>query len=256
MKRGVSQHVSTWLIVPICSYCAAGPLAAEARKPTSVPATAPVNRLGILSPPDGCSLKSPALQIIAVTDRPGPAAKLTLDGKPLDTRAMRLVRLQGSSSRPASGGLSAAATEASAGTRQIAHRVLVAAAEFTPGRHALEIGGRRVRVSVPGPGDADSGQPDWPAFRAHPPADESGKAPACRTCHDVTESASGPTLGGAREPECCFSCHPREEVEGLHPPHRIDVLSACRMCHAPHGATRPSLLKDEAKVLCTKCHEQ
>jgi predicted CXXCH cytochrome family protein len=36
----------------------------------------------------------------------------------------------------------------------------------------------------------------------------------------------------------------------------MEFLAKCQTCHDPHAATRPTLLIDTRKKVCTMCHEE
>ncbi len=61
-------------------------------------------------------------------------------------------------------------------------------------------------------------------------------------------------LGGVKTPEACHACHAEADLQLKHS-HIMDMLSRCWTCHDPHGSTRPKLLVDEKKKLCSRCHE-
>jgi len=215
----------------------------------------------VLYPPDRSVLAGGKVQVIAVTDKAVSPSTLAVDGKPLDARKMSISIQPRQTSRPAvgpnktHGTTSSASVGTSVGAPQTGRWVLLATAELTPGSHRLELDRQTVHVFGRGPGSGDPPK-GWSVFRPHPPAGDSPAVDACSACHEVARTTKGLVLGDAREPDACFACHPRDDFGGLHPPHRLEVLSACRTCHDPHGGSRASLLKDETKVLCTTCHEQ
>ncbi len=193
--------------------------------------------LGVLYPPDGSVLSPGPVQIVAVVGDDAAKATLTLDGKPLACRRMRVA---------ASGKQAKGTAKAPAGSERWA---LVATAIVATGKHVIAVGPRKVRVSVSPPKDENGADGDWSRYRPHP-----GQVVNCALCHEMTKSDAGPVLGAAKEPDTCFACHDRDEFKLTHA-HRIESLAACRMCHTPHGGTAKALLVGKPESLCTKCHD-
>ncbi|MBM3336057.1 hypothetical protein FJY63_15465, partial [Candidatus Sumerlaeota bacterium] len=95
-------------------------------------------------------------------------------------------------------------------------------------------------------------------YVAHPPA-LPGQV-SCTTCHVLNRQGNPAmfedmsTAIPPRTPDVCFQCHEREKFMPTHA-HRIEHLMFCQMCHDPHGANRPALMKIPRDEACGKCHE-
>lgn len=105
----------------------------------------------------------------------------------------------------------------------------------------------------------------------------------CTSCHDPHVASSGPLLRAELHPpfadgactEChyaapeertgpaevrrdllarCAECHDVQAIRSATPPHAPAARGACFDCHAPHGGSRPHLLREAAPALCLGCH--
>ena len=191
----------------------------------------------VMYPPDGCVLSPGTVQIVAIVGGDAAKATITLDGKPLEFRRMRVTTSGKQAKRTAKN---------PANSERWA---LVATAVVASGKHVFAVGPRKVRISASPPKDGKGAAGDAPRYRPHP-----GQVANCALCHEMKKSDAGPVLGEAKEPDTCFACHDRDEFKLTHA-HRIESLAACRMCHTPHGGTAKALLVGKAEALCTKCHD-
>ncbi len=192
----------------------------------------------IVMPADGAVLTGGSLLAVGQIDQASPMKTILVDGKPVETHALRYDHY----ARP---------TTRSAGKPTVQRRrVLVANVPVKPGRHEIKVGADAIQVWVAGPTSSTKPPAEFGAFTPHPP-----NSANCSLCHKMTESGGGRTLGPAHEPEVCFSCHELDEYLIVHAPHRRPTLAACRTCHAPHGGKGKALLIGDPKGLCLKCHE-
>ncbi len=92
--------------------------------------------------------------------------------------------------------------------------------------------------------------------RVHQPVAEN----KCDACHEPKEGATPFQPGAKHEfkragdnPELCYACHDRlAQDDFVHEPVKMGV---CVLCHDPHGADGPSLLRvDTDRQLCAQCH--
>lgn len=223
-------------------------------------ATPPATSVRMLYPPDQCVLLSDTLQIMAVGEDASDSLTVTVDGRPLDVRRLELgwTAAEGPQRNQSRSKPLATSSERISEplTRQVdvGLPVFVAAASLKGGEHRISVGSRRLRLLVRPPDDEADAPPDRPVFRLHPPAESPGRPVACSACHKSPENPDAPVLGEPQTPDACFSCHSPDDFELTHT-HRVEALSACQMCHDPHGGTQAALLKDEPKVLCSTCHE-
>ena len=252
------QRVTRWFAlatVAIVGGCTEHERQDEA--PDTLASTAPAT---VLYPPDPCVLSSETLQVVVVADGADGRRRLTLDGRSLDVRRLRLGwTLEGSSQQvqppsSPSDGSSEGAGRLFPGRVAAGTPVLVATTSLEPGEHRVEASQRHVRVFVRPSARGAATPADWPVFHLHPPPMSPGRPVACFVCHEIVETPSGSVLRRPQMPDPCFSCHPADDFELIHT-HRVDVLTACHMCHDPHGSTRPLLLRDDPKLLCSACHE-
>jgi len=201
---------------------------------------------------------SDTVQVVAVAGEVDPEPGLVLDGEPLVARRIRLknwrnaVGKDHTSTRPAQS--AGGSINPSGGSVRAGGWALVATASLEPGEHVIAAGQQRVRVFAVRPNGGRAAPAGWPVFRPHPPAPVPGQSGACSACHEMTEAAAGPELSEPQMPDACFSCHTQDNFELIHA-HRVEVLTACQMCHESHGGTAPSLLTDSAEILCAGCHE-
>ena len=74
----------------------------------------------------------------------------------------------------------------------------------------------------------------------------------CHSCHEDAASDEPPLK--APVPQLCESCHTAfSDLPGrVHGP---VATGQCMICHEPHQAARPSLLKRSTPDLCRQCHE-
>lgn len=125
---------------------------------------------------------------------------------------------------------------------------LTAVVSLAPGRHVLRLKDgpteRRVEFFATG-----AGAPEPPAgyasFRVHPPAT------ACEACHQVRGERWG--FKGLELSESCLGCHEAARFSESHQ-HTPDALPDCQLCHQPHGAAAPKLLKLRKEIACKQCH--
>jgi len=129
--------------------------------------------------------------------------------------------------------------------------VLLSRVNLRPGRHIIVIGTERLRVHVRGDGEGSAGTPDWPLHKTH--LSVPGCAD-CAACHQVSQQGDCLAVGEVTESSACSACHSASDFEAAHF-HPQEPLASCRMCHALHGSSGPSLLRGPAKQLCAACHE-
>lgn len=192
------------------------------------PTTRPIAK-GVMCPPNGSTLRSEKVKIVAVVDGSGTDTHLTVDGKSIGTNRFRLKRLGQPSGYQCT--------------------ALIATMKLNPGQHVIKVGTEASKIWIDASGKGGPGPSSWREFQAHPPNTDN-----CRLCHEVSEADGMNVLGVAKEPVACFACHERD-LFGFTHSHRLESLAACQMCHAPHGGSQEALLIDKPKVLCTKCHE-
>jgi len=225
----------TWLLpllLPALLSAAQNDAGKRVKPKPKQPATAPASRLA-LYPPDRCVIDSPTVQIIAtVADSQGQTT-VTVDGKPVETRRMRI----SNPGRPAG---------RATGSRRSA---LVGTASLAPGQHVIAVGPHKSRVWISTSKDLAKAPADWPVFFPHP-----GRIANCALCHKTKDEDGERDLGPAHEPAPCLACHDLDEFKLTHS-HRLESLAACQMCHAPHGGTTKALLIGKPKALCAKCHD-
>jgi DmsE family decaheme c-type cytochrome len=75
---------------------------------------------------------------------------------------------------------------------------------------------------------------------------------ACTECHDVHGEKGSGLMVKANSRQMCVKCHAEKRGPFLweHAPAAED----CGLCHDPHGANQPALLKQRTPQLCQQCH--
>lgn len=75
---------------------------------------------------------------------------------------------------------------------------------------------------------------------------------ACTECHNVHGENGSGLMVKATAREMCVKCHAEKRGPMLweHAP----VAEDCMLCHDPHGANQPALLKKRPPQLCQECH--
>ncbi|HRH43361.1 MAG TPA: cytochrome c3 family protein [Pyrinomonadaceae bacterium] len=84
----------------------------------------------------------------------------------------------------------------------------------------------------------------------HPVAED------CAGCHEYKETIDSAEVKLVNPvPGLCFTCHSdkQEDFEKKKFKHAA-AESDCTVCHSPHSADEPTLLKDKANQLCFMCH--
>jgi predicted CXXCH cytochrome family protein len=80
---------------------------------------------------------------------------------------------------------------------------------------------------------------------------------ACAACHQVTDRENHRFKLVASPPDLCRRCHDdAADWIAAAATKRSHVVTACTLCHDPHGAGRPGLLRREPAQLCGQCHSQ
>ncbi len=76
----------------------------------------------------------------------------------------------------------------------------------------------------------------------------------CQGCHVTEHSAAVPKLLKKPKPELCADCH--DKKDGHAQTHGAVKQGECTLCHAPHSADEPKLLRSKStQALCFQCHE-
>jgi predicted CXXCH cytochrome family protein len=80
---------------------------------------------------------------------------------------------------------------------------------------------------------------------------------ACDACHQVLDPEKHLFKLTAAPPELCLRCHDdAAQWIATATAKRSMVVTACTLCHDPHAASRPGLLRRETASLCGQCHSQ
>ncbi len=85
---------------------------------------------------------------------------------------------------------------------------------------------------------------EYAAFHEHPPVPDV----ACTKCHEVNRRGRFAFKVG------CFDCHQQGKFTSVHPPHTVEMLSQCGLCHNAHGSTTKAHLVAAKEVVCKLCH--
>jgi len=211
----------------------------------------------VLYPPDGSVVNSELVLVMAVSPASRAEARLTLDGKALETERMGFAATWASrsgrlfpTSRPAESPSPGAVLLKDKSTSIL----LVGVAKLSPGRHVIGADGSEVKLHYSANADVASAPAGWPVYKAHPSPKEPADATACQKCHAMSEVEGRRALGLAKTPTSCEGCHDEIALQLAHR-HVMDSLSKCQTCHESHGSVRVRLLTDTEQKLCTQCHE-
>ncbi len=80
---------------------------------------------------------------------------------------------------------------------------------------------------------------------------------ACDDCHQVTDKDRHRFALTAAPPDLCLRCHDdAADWIATATAKKSMVVTACTLCHDPHSAARPSLLRADPAALCGQCHAE
>ena len=77
----------------------------------------------------------------------------------------------------------------------------------------------------------------------------------CGACHQLADRETHRFEPVAAVPGLCLRCHDdAADWIAVATAKKSMVVTACTLCHDPHGAARPGLLRAETAQLCNQCH--
>lgn len=219
-----------------------------------------------IRPADGTTVTAGLLEIAVLLPDPPGSLTLTLDGRAVAPKALALGSNSGS--EPSGGSTTESLllrldpAQLAAGLKMAP--VWVVVRNVAPGAHELTFGPARVRFQATTLRMADIdttaafNSTSGTLYSAHPMT-VAGML-SCTACHQLNREAQPPrfddmsTITPPETPAVCFRCHPEGKFLPDHA-HRVEHLQFCQMCHDPHGASRPKLMKVPRHAVCKKCHE-
>jgi predicted CXXCH cytochrome family protein len=233
------------------------PTLSAATQPLGAGAPDRPDTIRVLYPPDGAIVTtSPAVIMILATDIATPPA-FRLDGTALELEKIAFADAWKAvpAKIPVPVGSDDLPLRSSLLEDKDGKVIWVAAKDLPEGKHVVTLDGvplTAFSVRQPRPAGANTGSE--PVLRVHGSPGSPAEALDCAQCHGGDDADDVRTLGVARTPEACHSCHDDVDLSLSHE-HLMEDLAKCQMCHDPHAATRPKLLIDTRETVCAMCHE-
>ncbi|NOY82037.1 MAG: hypothetical protein GXP31_13655 [Kiritimatiellaeota bacterium] len=126
------------------------------------------------------------------------------------------------------------------------HQWLTVFFEGVPPLRSEAAAARAAQPVVAAPDDTSRVESTKPVIVTHEPYGER----KCRACHasGFSQKLNEPV------PELCFSCHNRFQKTPRFA-HAPVEAGACLLCHEPHDAKYPNLLRRAGQAVCAECHD-
>jgi predicted CXXCH cytochrome family protein len=212
-----------------------------------------------MCPPDKAVVIAERVQLVVVTGLGSASPLITLDGQPINPARIELAEalamLGNRISASSTNRVQAAGFACAVLLRDKSDKgLLLATLTLKPGAHVLEVAGASTRLFRSMTTNLSDAPKGWLLFHPHPPAHDTSQPMDCQSCHEVRVAEAKSLLGRAKVPQTCQQCHGEVELRLIHS-HIMEPLANCRMCHNPHGTSRPSLLINDQDKLCSQCHE-